>query len=138
MIPWTHTETFPDPDSGDPLPKSFVFEIGKSYLQFSAHDATICKILPDSFWKPVFAYPTKTVRIDTVDDHAVYLIGYGPDSTSSGRLSMIRLRFDRALFAKGDPATIEHLKKSMAFIQFNLAPHKFDEGDSVYDAIPKN
>jgi hypothetical protein len=138
MIPWTPSETFPDPVTGDPLPKNFVFERGKSILHFSAHDATIRKILPDSFWQPVFAYPTKTLRVDTVDGHAVYLIGFGAESTASGRLLMVRIRFGRTLFKNMDPETLDHLKQSMEFIQSILKPHGFDSGASVYSAIPKN
>lgn len=138
MFAWTHADFFTDPDSGTPLPKNLIYDRGYRFFQVSAHDPTICEILPESFWKPAFIYPTKNLKVETVDSHLVYLIGMGSDSTSSGRLFMARVRFDRKALRKGDPDTVKHVRDAAFLIGTFLEPHGFDESADIYETISRN
>lgn len=134
MFNWTLTEFIPETN----LPKNFIFHEEDRFFQISAHDPTIRGILPTDFWQPVFAHQAKNLRVNIIGDHLVYLVGMGPDSDANGRMLMIRVAFDRAALRMGDPATIEHVRKSSMVIVGFLEPHGFHENCCLHAATASN
>ena len=116
----------------------FVSEITGSRFEWSAHDDTIKELLPEDVWLPLYLHSGKNLKIETIDDSLIYLVGFGTDSDDAGRMALYRYTADREELAKEESPALKHMATCMAAIEMMLAPHGFRIEKSLWDSIRQN
>jgi hypothetical protein len=91
LVKWDKVETFTTA-AGTTAIQYAVRESEGVTEEFSLHDPTIQKLLPSSFWLPVYSYPLNNFRFDIVGGWWVALFGFGKPEDPMGKLMLARVK----------------------------------------------